>query len=304
MTESNKRQCIGIDTVRDTIFNCLCTSFGGVFVLCDIVLEYAKVVLFIHERPGNEYTILEFYECDLPQSPRVFKHIVNTDPLPVYHELQINYYTRQIGSRFRVVMTLEHGNEYCREVIDSEDKSSISLNMLIETGPYGNRPILVTNTSILFFSLCPQVGNKGCIEWDPLTHQLTNYLLELNGCIRPLCANERFIVFQKADYLEGWRRVLIFKRDGVEQNLVPTEICICTNERCKLFINRLIGMFHPDDNARMFLIYHVKNEDSTTFYLLDVINLDNGITVIHKCCDKPALQLGNEHCSFYPPLTA
>jgi len=308
MTESNKRRCLRNDPVRDAIFNCLYTSFGGVFVLCDIVLEYAKLVLFIHQGP-NEYTILEFYECDLPQSLRVFKHLKPDYSLPEDHQFQIDYSMRQIGNRFRVIMTFEHGDEYCREVIDLEDKSSTTLNILIETGPYGKRPVLVTDTSILFFDMNRHLGDASCMEWDAFTKQSTTYLLKLGGCkdwaIRPLCANEHFIVLQKFDYEgEGWRRILIFKRNGTGVCvLTPTEICICAKESCRLFNNRLTGVFQPDNAAHIFLVYRVLNVDNAVLYLFDVINLENGTTVVHNCCDQPTFQSGNEHCSFYPPLS-
>jgi len=264
-----------------------------------------KLVLFVHHKTPTEFTSLEFCEHDLQQPPRVSKHLMNTtdDSLAPYNSY------RPINSQFFAVLTYDYEEDYCNEVFDLQHKLYTPLNLVFEIGSYGHRQILVTNRSILFLDMHHRYGNVRCTEWDVFTKQTTSFSLFLptftynNWEFQPLCANERFIVLQECDNFSRWRKLLIFKR--VEHaSLEPPkgmEYRICANPSCGSFRHISIGCFQPDNAAHVFIVHILQNEDNTPLYLVDVIDVENCIVIIHQCCDKPSFRCGDELCSFYLP---
>ena len=57
MEGCNKRQCVRSDPVRDAILNCLHESFGGVTVLCDIVLDYKACFICTPQNTDRIYKL-------------------------------------------------------------------------------------------------------------------------------------------------------------------------------------------------------------------------------------------------------
>jgi len=283
----------------------LYASFSGVVVLCDIVLDYTKLVLYVRET-RDQYAGLEFYECDLTQPPHIFKHYVTLeqDSLPPLFHVH-----RPIGNRFLAVILADYGDEDCKEVVDLEQHALMPLNLAPGVADY-NR-ILATDHSLLFFYTCYSSDNLKYTEWDVTTKQTKSFQVHVNdvrNCfVEALCANEQFIVFQKCEYPKfDWRYLLILKRDvdGIqnENGGSLTEHIICSNENCSAFSNRrLSGCFEPGNTSHLFLVSRLHNEKNEPIYLIDVINIETCTTVIHHCCDKNIRFFADEECSFYPP---